>query len=244
MSADLIEQLAKWRHFPGYQLERRLDIFIAPYLQSFLEESDDSRLKDFTPSPPKSIVAIPELPLSKAILIENGYVAKNRKDEIIRAKDARRYSKKVDYGLFAKQVGKLVLLELKTDVASVGLDQVQYLVAAREAGWPELVRGLSNVIEGARGSARMKYNCLLEELKDVGAIEEISDNLNHKLYDKPLIVYLLPARKEELEGHDVIQLPFNELAEEVLGPKARDGDKTAGALLKLLLHLQYPAGSP
>ncbi|MFW5877024.1 MAG: hypothetical protein ACOCXM_09825 [Myxococcota bacterium] len=108
----LLGRLDRWRHFPDYQLERRVDIFLAAYLHELLEPWLGVVLHP---------VIVPELPLKQP--------------------DTHR-SDKVDYALFARDKSRVFFLELKTDGSSRRTKQDAYLKEARARGFRAILREL------------------------------------------------------------------------------------------------------
>jgi hypothetical protein len=94
---QIFSNLDRWRHLPNYQLERRLDIFLTPYLQRAIE-----RCRGVSLSP----IIVPEMPLKQE--------QTNRSD-------------KVDYVMFSQDGKTVFLIELKTDCASLRGEQDSYL---------------------------------------------------------------------------------------------------------------------
>lgn len=107
--------LDDWRQLPCYQLERRADIFFAPFLPDFLEHSLHIRINP---------TLIPEFPLRKE---------KNNR------------SCKADYLALAADGSEAFLIELKTDNSSRREGQDEYLKDAMKTGLQKLVQDVLTV---------------------------------------------------------------------------------------------------
>lgn len=141
----LFENLDAWRHYPAYQLERRADAFFAIYLREVLAEVTGT---------PLSPVIIPELPLRHGTLWPDG---NNQAD-------------RVDFALFAEDLSRAFLVELKTDHASLRRRQDEYLDRAREIGLRPIVDGIVRHIVRATDEEQ-KYQHLVAALARVGLVE-------------------------------------------------------------------------
>ena len=98
----VFQNLTKWRAQPGYQLERRVDALLSPYLERFLEAQSGKGARV------ELITA--ELPVPKAILPGKA-LRKNGKEE--------RGNVLADFLLFRHEPDPAwILLELKTDMGS------------------------------------------------------------------------------------------------------------------------------
>ncbi|HEV8321235.1 MAG TPA: hypothetical protein VG389_06430, partial [Myxococcota bacterium] len=95
--ADLFVLMDRWRSLPSYQLERRADIFFAPFLAGFVGSMEGVVIAP---------TIVPEFP--------------------VRQQDSNR-TDKVDYVLFSADRTRVFFLELKTDVGSLRTEQNQYL---------------------------------------------------------------------------------------------------------------------
>lgn len=86
---QIFDNLNRWRHFPNYQLERRFDVFLTPYLQRTVQDHCGVVLNS---------VIIPEMPLKQP---------------------ATNHTDKVDYVMFSRDGLTVFLIELKTDCSSL-----------------------------------------------------------------------------------------------------------------------------
>ena len=140
--------LDEWRHFPAYQLERRVDVFFALLLPQIVE-AEFGLVGD-------KVKVIPEFPLRKGTLNNS----------------SSNHSTKVDFAVFGhhRNGGKhLILVELKTDNNSIIGDQLSNLDDARGVGVKELVNG---VVKCACHSEQMnKYYQLILKLSEIGCID-------------------------------------------------------------------------
>ena len=152
----VFDLLDRWRHFPAYQLERRADIFFAPYLAGVIGEVVGVEMDDRI---------IPEFPLRLGTLLDDG----------------SNQSVKVDYLVVARDRSCAVLVELKTDMASRRTRQDELMERACEVGMRGLLDG---VIQIAPKSAEMeKYGHLLFELRELGLLD-VPDELRTSLYPR------------------------------------------------------------
>jgi hypothetical protein len=113
----VFDRLDAWRHFPGYALERRADIFFSLYLREVIEAELHVELAD---------TIIPEFPLKHA---EN-----NQSD-------------KVDYLLCSHDRLRIFLVELKTDLASLRQIQSEYLSRAQTSGLTTLLHDVCAIVK-------------------------------------------------------------------------------------------------
>lgn len=117
---DIFDRLDAWRHFPGYALERRADIFFSLYLRAVIEQELQVSLAE---------IIIPEFPLK--------HVANNQSD-------------KVDYLLCSSDRRRVFLVELKTDLNSLRSAQAAYLDRARAAGLTVLLSDVCAIVQKTR----------------------------------------------------------------------------------------------
>ena len=140
----VFDSMDRWRHLPGYQLERRADLFFALYMAQALEE------KLGFPIHPQ---LIPEFPVRiGAIQPENN----------------TNQSFKIDYLALSTDGRQAVFVELKTVDSSRRQKQDNYLTAAQTAGLTSLLAGVLDIFRAS--SSRRKYFYLLERLADLGLL--------------------------------------------------------------------------
>lgn len=143
----LFDAMDRWRHFPAYQLERRADIFFAPYLAEVIESYTGIAVED----------VIPEFPLRLGTLDDT----------------ASNQSVKVDYLVVAKDRSVAFLVELKTDMASRRDSQDERMQRACEIGFGPVLQGLVAII--LRSAEIQKYGHLLFALRGLGLVETPAD---------------------------------------------------------------------
>lgn len=193
---ELFGKLDRWRHLPSYQLERRADIFISLYLSEVLELELGRR--------PKHI--IPEFPVW--VSIKDPEAKSNR-------------SVKLDYLAVMQDPAGLVLVELKTDPASINEEQIRYLIALRTAQKKDnsaLLRGLQKIYGAS--SAKHKYLCLHEEVEKAGLVDPPQSRIHFEPRQdlpKPLeaqILFIKPDAKPI--GRGITVVPFTRVAKIIL----------------------------
>ena len=138
---DVFKLLDQWRHLPKYQLERRADIYFAMFLPVVC-------CKSFFEADFKDTI-IPEFPLKK---------------------DGSFASTNVDYFALSKECDQFFLVELKTDLSSLGEEQDNYLKKAVEKNLKSLVDGIV-CISSSPNAPRGKYIHLLNQLSSLGLVE-------------------------------------------------------------------------
>ncbi len=130
----IFKLLSKWYKYPKYQLERRLDIFFSIYLPEILKERGIYIDIDDI---------FPEFPLKK----ENNQ------------------STNADYAIFENKDDEvtLYLVELKTEMNSIGISQTDYYKKAQKK---DLIDILGEIIEIQKNSRQWKkYDKLLENIE-------------------------------------------------------------------------------
>lgn len=167
------DNLLTWSAFPKYALERRLDIFLTPFLTQYLGDRYGGSV---------TMVAA-EFP----ILASHG--PKRRKPRAASDKPPPKWlTVNADYLLHVKADDRMfwLLVELKTDATSFEPEQLALYQVARKLGMPRLLADLRGV-EGA-STRKRKYadlrKCILVGRSEEGDLE---------------IAYLAPAaiRKED-----------------------------------------------
>ena len=156
--ANMFNMLDAWRHLPGYRLEGRL----APFFELFLHNVLGERLGiELHP------VVIPEFPLRKGTLCGD----KNLKRP--------NQSYNVDYVAFSKgrKQKTAFLIELKTDMSSIGGGQKKYLRDALDMGFAPLVGGIIEICKAT--DYQSKYAHLLHLM---ASLELVSIYEPEKLY--------------------------------------------------------------
>jgi len=156
--ATVFSLLDRWRHFPNYQLERRPDIFFAVYLRDVLASEAGVALH---------ATVIPEFPLKRDLIWPDKPTSK---------------SVKVDYVLFAEDLSRVFLVELKTDAGSRRDAQDHYLERAREVGFMTILEGVRDIVLAT--SSHQKYHHLVSALAELGLMS-MSPDLRDYLYPRP-----------------------------------------------------------
>lgn len=143
--SDLFDRMDRWRHLPNYQLERRADLFFSMYLPQALEAKLGIKIHP---------LMVPEFPVRIGTIYPH----------IITDK-----SVKIDYVCFSADLNRVIFVELKTESLSRRQAQDKYLIAARQAGFEELLRGLLRIFRATE--AKRKYFHLLELLEQIGCLK-------------------------------------------------------------------------
>lgn len=126
--ARLMSLMQDFRQFPKYQLERRLDIFIALFLPEFLSATFGGA--------PVEIVA-PEFPLKK---------------------DGSKASVNADYLLYrGGDKPAWIILELKTCEGSLGASQCEKYLAAARKGMSGLLEEIREIKGGSGEASKYEY---------------------------------------------------------------------------------------
>lgn len=193
----IFDLLEKWRKFPKYQLERRLDIFFALYLPEILE-------KELHLNKDKMLI-LPEFPLKKL------------NDE--KAEKKNNSSNNADFAVFYNNGGKidLYLIELKTDMNSIdNLKQIKYYQTASENSIKKFLEDIIKIQQSKNmpKQRREKYDNLLEELNEYVEEEQKSEKEDKryqkrkwkvkkdvKLNEKPQIIYIVPEKLDETKEY-------------------------------------------
>lgn len=138
----------RWRHLPSYQLERRIDLLLAPLLPGFVQRYVADP-EGFTLSP----IVIPELPV---------------RNSVWRRRATQSHSQKVDYCFLSSPPGHAILLELKTDMGSFKPKQDKCLRALDGGNFNDVVDGICRLgIDTKEGA---KYFHLASNLRDAGVL--------------------------------------------------------------------------
>lgn len=198
---EIFKRLDKWRGFPAYKLEPRVDIFFSLYLEEVVERRLGVGITGI----------VPEFPIRLGSLKGD--------NDPVEATD--NLSFKADYLL--KSRGISFLLELKTDSKSIKMDQIKYLEDARNSGSHKLLRGALEL--RTKTLSRTKYENLLSEIFGPNSQDESRDPSS--LPDSVEIIYIVPDKKaakdkglHDKPGTHVID--FDYFAESVLLNTTRD----------------------
>ena len=168
--------LDKWRHFPGYQLERRADIYFSLYLLEVMEKYFGE---------PMLPVVVPEFPAYKPLLI--GRMDERQRKLVLGQKsddptaEAYHRSYRIDYLVLSRDMSKGYLVEIKTDQNSWGQAQRACLDAAAHIDLRSLLEALRLIVPAAgKKDGRPKYRHLLLEFRALGLVN-FRDSLSSAL---------------------------------------------------------------
>jgi hypothetical protein len=171
---QLFDLLDKWRYFPNYQLERRVDIFFALYLKDILWHKYQFNAD----------AIIPEFPVHRGSIYPD--VNDNK-------------SVKIDYLAVDQSKKEVFLIELKTDMSSRRQTQDDYLLKAKALNIPGLMEGLLKIYKATR--QKTKYQCLFTELENLGWLQKTnSAYLNKSCEYKTSVIYIQPDNDRELKN--------------------------------------------
>lgn len=147
----MFELLEEWWKYPGYQLERRLDIFFAIYLEKILK-----KLKNIDIKTKENIFA--EFPIRKFEGNEKDYSSYN-----------------ADYAVFYKNEANqfnLCLVELKTDMNSIKKkSQIEYYKNVKERNIKQIIEEGVIAIYG-KSKSWIKYEVILKKLEKMNLLTE------------------------------------------------------------------------
>lgn len=166
---DIVTRLKKWKYYPKYSLERRVDIFLTPFLRALVANKLGGA--------GVQLVA-PEFPLLSD-LPKHGARARHS--------DLSARTANADYLL--KREGPdapWILLELKTDADSFSASQAALYEVACERGMKDLIRDLAFVQEKTEAKHRQKYQNLIDALPRPDAAD-----------DRIVVAYLGPRKMLE-----------------------------------------------
>jgi hypothetical protein len=167
--AELFGRLGEWSRLPKYSVERRIDIFLTPFLEGLLRHR--LRMEDVR-------LVAPEFPVLADLLTKGA-------DADARLLSARTVN--ADYLFCCKWDGpRWLLLELKTDGESFKDQQARIYTVARKRGMRRLLEDLQVVQEKTELRHRRKYRRLRAMLRSRG---EIPKEIH--------VVYLAPKKAKE-----------------------------------------------
>ena len=193
---DLFYLLNRWRHLPGYQLERRTDVLFALFLPEVLKYSG-IEIK---------YPLIPEFPIDK-----------NKEDG---------RHKQADYFALSESRRKGILIELKTDVASIRIEQLETLLGVASRGSQDLIKDVICLAQNKNNSrlTRGKYAHLLHDLSELNLVELLAAGwVCTKEHSELDVIYILPKRPRPGKVNDFIiencvrTIYFDEFADAVDG---------------------------
>ncbi|WP_017212384.1 hypothetical protein [Clostridium beijerinckii] len=163
-----IENIRKWKSYPNYRAEPRVDWILALAIPLLLEKEFHSRCK----------LLLPEFPLRKGTL-----------DSEIAEKEFNR-SVKVDFYCLLED-GNHILSELKTDSNSVNKKQLEYLRKAASIKVHSIFEGL--ILISDKTKANEKYQSYIKVLQDNG-IYNLNNEVNESRKKKFNVVFISPEK--------------------------------------------------
>ena len=209
MINDLFTRMDNWRHLPSYQLERRSDLFFSLYLPEVLTEKLFTVRKEL----------IPEFPIRIGTINEN--------------KLESNQSTKIDYFALSSDGYTAILIELKTDHASITNEQTRNLLSSSKKDFVDLLKGVIQIFKSGNLNSirRRKYLYLLEQLDNLEQIsmppelkQIISNNTLHGItkaseglkiiskVNKTIPVYIVPF-KNIVTDNDIKIITFKDFQE-------------------------------
>lgn len=135
---DLVTRLDEWRQYPKYALERRLDIFLTPFLAPYLSQRMEA---------PVELVA-PEFPLKRPDNAQSTNV-----DYLLHRRGERN--------------PRWVFLELKTDERSIRPEQLAIYQRAAQRPFADIFAEVESEIAPS-SKHRAKYDRLLDRVRAGG----------------------------------------------------------------------------
>lgn len=179
-----IENIEKWKGYPNYRAEPRVDWILALAIPILIEDKFHSKCK----------LILPEFPLRK------GTLDKNVKDK------EKNRSVKVDFYCLLED-GNHILIELKTDSNSVNEKQLEYLKKAAEDVYVhEIFEGLVLIRNKTRSSYKEKYDRYITTLENNGIYNDENKNEVKVVISKDKkfkIVYITPKKINEVSKLNV-----------------------------------------
>ncbi len=160
----VLDQLDQWRHLPKYRLEQHVDVLFGLTLPTVLSAR--------TGIPEDDLQVIPEFPIAYHLLPMS--LRKGAKDN---------QSFNVDFAVWSKQSGRVFLVELKTDVASLDKAQLMKMAAVSKCHSGKNIMDAVRKIANASSEAR-KYAHLIWRLHEAGAMYVPCDFKNLKMEDQ------------------------------------------------------------
>lgn len=163
-----IENIDKWKGYPSYRAEPRVDWLLALAIPVLIEREFDSKCR----------LILPEFPLRKGTL-----------DDSVKDGEKNR-SLKVDFYCLLGD-GNHILIELKTDSNSVTRKQLKYLEKATSIDVYSIFKGLVLLRNRTKGNYIEKYERYIGALEQNGIYNsqsEVTVNKNKKFK----VVYIAP----------------------------------------------------
>lgn len=177
-SNKALDQLKKWKDFPAYKAEPRVDWLIALSIPELLEKRYKSKCK----------LILPEFPIRKGTITSKRLQRPNQ-------------SYRIDFYALLEN-GLNVLIEIKTDMKSIDKKQISHMLNAKDVGMKEILKGLSKIYNAANSEDKLKYNNLIQELISQSVMDKKFhpvDNVNNNIE----IVYIQPNKNKEDYPYEV-----------------------------------------
>ncbi len=183
--STIFTNMERWRHLPSYQLERRFDIFLTPFLRDVLS-------KELGLSHRLHEVFVPEMPLLRGGLYSRTGVE-------------RKLSNKVDFVFFEESGPQVYFVEVKTDASSARQAQNDYLKLAAAGGFESVLLNLEKIL--ARTKSCHKYYHLLHLLQRAGQIR-LTGCAASDLYPKARRGFRFEKSFERLHAKQPVRVVF------------------------------------
>jgi len=160
----LFESMKKWKAFPNYKMETKVDIILSLYLKDILEYKYKKPIK----------LILPEFPVH----LNTIYPGTNNK------------SVKIDFAALTEE-NHVYLIEFKTDDKSIRDEQIKYLKTSVEVGFQNLLYGLTKIYKATL--YKNKYDNYFNELLNIGLMTRDENNYNVESKDYSTeIVFVVP----------------------------------------------------
>jgi hypothetical protein len=156
---SVFNYLTIYKNFPTYQLERRLDAFMLPYIADSIKDKFNTIEKDL-------IMLYPEFPLKRDIV----------------SIELDKHSEYADYLLYSKKSNTVYLVEFKTDVKSIHESQFKSYLDNSISGWESMINYyIDKSINNSKFWKKFVYGLIHIEKKAPNLLG-INENLNLDKY--------------------------------------------------------------
>jgi hypothetical protein len=139
---DVFNHVNRWRNFPGYRMEPRVELFFATYVPGLVTQHFGMPLKE---------LMIPLLPLQR----EKG-------SDLLET---------VDFTLIAADLSRVWLVDLKTDYTARNDYRDAFLRAQAEGGFRPILRGIVNLAQLSGPVMAPRWYYLLHALGQAGLLK-------------------------------------------------------------------------
>jgi len=168
MIKKFFDTMKKWKAFPNYKMETKVDIILSLYLKSILGHEYGKNIK----------LLLPEFPVHLGT-INNGGSNK---------------SVKIDFVAITED-NHVYLIEFKTDDKSIRGEQIKYLKKSAKVGFQNLLYGLTKIYKASL--YKDKYDTYFNELLNIGLMTKSENNYNVVSKDYSTeIVFVVPNPDE------------------------------------------------